>query len=232
MLLLACNSPDSWDCFQVAGKEQSELRQFDSFYKILIYDKLDVELIQADHYAVEITAGENLISGITTKLSENRLEIGNSNTCELLRNSDKIPLVRVYFDSIENLQVFSSGTVRSLDTIRLEFINLSKRSNGDLFLTLASNNVFIYSNEYGDAVIHGKIDNVSIQQVGVGLVDFSQCDINKAYVINQGPGTSKVKVDFEIAGIISGNGVLEVYGDPIIRDVSLKDEGKIIFYDP
>ncbi|MEQ8359001.1 MAG: DUF2807 domain-containing protein [Cytophagales bacterium] len=231
-LVIGCNSPDSWDCFQVAGKEKTELRHFDNFSKILIYDKLDVEIIQADHYTVEIRAGENLISGITTKLSGNRIEIENKNTCELLRNSDKIPLVRIYFDSIKNLQVFSSGTVRSVDTIRLEQINLSKRSNGDLFLTLESNNVFIYSNEFGDAVINGKINNVSIEQVGVGLVDFSQCDTKKAYVFNQGPGTSKVNVDTEIGGIISGNGVLEVYGNPNIRDVNLIDDGKIIYIDP
>lgn len=228
----ACNNPDSWDCFQVAGKTKVERREFNNFSQISVFNKLDVEIIQTDHYAVEIQAGENLIPGITTKIAGSRLEIENNNSCELLRNSDKIALVRIFFDSIDNIEVFTTGTLKSIDTIRLKSINLSKRSNGDMFLNLKADNVFIYSNEYGDAIFSGNIKSVSIRQEGIGLVDFSQCNIENGYVITRGPGKTKVKVKNEISGDVSGNGILEVYGDPQVRQVQVKDQGQLIYIDP
>lgn len=231
-MLWACDSPNSWDCIQVSGKKITERRDFNSFAKVSIFDKIDVEIIQADHYAVEIVAGENVVAGISTKISGDRLEIGNENTCELLRNSDKLPLLRLYFDTIESLEVLSSGTVRSIDTIRIKKLNLSKRSNSDMILTLQSDNVFIYSNEYGDAIFHGKIKNISVEQEGIGWVDFSQTMAENAYVITRGPGTTKVNVSDKVSGIISGNGILEVYGDPEVREVNVKDDGRIIFNSP
>ncbi len=231
ILFVSCNSEDSWDCFKTAGKVQIEYRDLEDFDKVSIFDKVEVELIQSDKNGIEIRAGKNLISGVVSKIEGDRLVIQNQNKCELLRNSDHIINLKLFFDSLINIQVYSSGSVFSRDTLFLKKLNISKQSNGDLSITLKSENVFIYSNEYGDALINGKIGNVSIRQQGVGMVDFSRCQIDSASIFTQGPGQIQIFSKYKIQGEIIRTGKVVLFGDPI-EDILIKDQGKLIYGNP
>lgn len=231
-VFLSCNSTDGWDCIKTRGDVITDFRSLDSFKRIYVYDKLDVELLQSESNAIEVIGGENLLPKITSEINGEDLIIRNENKCELIRNSDTRALVRIYFDSITNLEVFCSGFVRSIDTISVDQLFMSKRSNGDLFLTLNCNRVFIYSNEYGDAIFNGNIDRVSVRQEGVGLVDFSQCLANISNVETRGPGETRVNVQNKITGLVKGNGVLKVFGNPIERGINVIEDGQVLFLGP
>jgi hypothetical protein len=231
MVFITCNSPDSWDCLRSAGKETTEIREIQPFRAVSIFDKLDVEFVQDGELFVEIKAGKNLLPGIKTEQSDDQLVIKNDNRCELIRNSDKRAKLIIHFDTLQNIEIFSSGTVSSKDTIKLDRLLFSKRSNGDLFMTVNVENLFIYSNEYGDAYFNGRIQSASSRQEGVGLVDFSKCEIENADIFSQGPGTTKVNCRRSIRAITERNGIIRVFGNPQDRDITVRDEGQIIFED-
>jgi hypothetical protein len=215
---------------KLSGKTVTDFRTLENFSKISVFDKIDVELIQSDEYAVQITCGKNILPGIEYMINDDRLTIRNINTCELLRNSDNIPKVTIYFDSIQNIQIYNSGSVSTIDTLRLSKLNISKQSNGDLSLSIVSQNLFIYSNEYGDAYINGKVTNISTRQEGVGLLDLSNCSAKNVNIFTQGPGSTKIKCKEELKAQVIRTGRLFVYGDPKIRDVLIEDTGIIEFF--
>lgn len=196
-----------------------------------LFDKIDVEFVQDGERYVEIHAGKNLLSDIKTEQNGDQLVVKNDNRCELVRNSDRRSRVIIHFDTLQNIEIFSSGSITSRDTITLDRLLFSKRSNGDLSMTVNVERLFIYSNEYGDSFFRGKIQSASSRQEGVGLVDFSACRISDADIYSQGPGTTRIFCESSLRATAERTGIIRVFGNPLQRELIIKDNGQIIFAD-
>ena len=83
-----------------------------------IRDDISVIFVKSDFPHLEIKTGANLIEGITTTVTDNRLVLRNENKLNWMRPYDYPLEVTVFFNELNTINYESIGTVKSLDSIR------------------------------------------------------------------------------------------------------------------
>lgn len=228
-----------FDMFTATGPIVSETRELpEFFYRIKMYNNVDVELISSDKQKVEITAGKNLISKIKTEITaDSSLIIANENQSNWVRSYDKPLKVRVYYKKLGEVQYYSVGKLKSLDTIRgfltqvqdsiykERFAIAVEEGAGDIDLKVncewSSIGLF-----YGTADI--KISGYSlvnnINSYSYGYIDAQNLKTSYTYLNLTGSNDCRVHAKNELSANITNIGDVYYYGSP--RVVSRKGNGK------
>ncbi len=101
------------------GEPVTQERPIDEWFNaVRIHNNVNVELIQSNNPHIEITCPENLIDRITTVVEDSTLVVRNENTFNWLRSFDYECNMKVYYDSLYELEYASIGDLISHDTLR------------------------------------------------------------------------------------------------------------------
>ena len=139
----SCNKENAPDCFKTAGEVQTETRDLGNFSKLELNSNLKYELVDTNFCGIEITGPKNLLPKIDAQLSDGVLKIENVNTCNFLRSFEHEIIVTLYFDSITNIQNFSTGSVVSLNELKARKLVLeNKHANGKIELNLNCDTIY------------------------------------------------------------------------------------------
>ena len=96
------------------GKAITETRWFDdTITSLYVYDDINVTLIEADTFRIEITTGENLMEKITSNISDNGLYLRNENIRLWARSYDYPLDIKVYHNSLTHINYMSWGDLKS-----------------------------------------------------------------------------------------------------------------------
>jgi hypothetical protein len=226
---VSCNQEKAWDCAKTKGSQTTEVRHLGAFKSIFLFDKIQYNLIQDSINYLEVTTGKNILSNVKSEINNDQLSISLKHSCELFRKSDEIAKVDIHFNNVRSLQIFNSQLVKSNTFINVEEFYISKRSNGNLDLKLNAKTAFIYSNEYGDTKLIGRINNMSTEQVGVGQIDLSNAIIEKAQVFINGPGETLIRCKKTLEANIRESGTLTIFGKPDSTSINLEGAGKVVY---
>ena len=116
LTLFSCNKIDS---LFSNGKPVTESRNLDSvFSAICMYNNISVELVQSNQPHIELTCPENLIDKITTTVESGSLIIRNENNFNWLRSYDYECNMKVFYDSIDQIDYASNGKLIARDSLR------------------------------------------------------------------------------------------------------------------
>ena len=107
----ACTGPDAPECVSALGEIISETRPLDSFSRISIKDRLNVNLVQDTANWIEVEFGQGLTDGIITKVENNTLHISEENSCDWVRDQKVNPELIVHYTNLEEITNLSSGFV-------------------------------------------------------------------------------------------------------------------------
>src|SRR3954470_838525 len=86
MVLASCKKENLFDCFKSTGAIVTERRSIESFTETIIYDNVNVIIVQDSLTYLEVNAGENLLPLINTEIRGGKLIIENNNKCNWVRD--------------------------------------------------------------------------------------------------------------------------------------------------
>ena len=130
-LIDSCRKQNMCDCFKPRGETLIEDRHTKSFTTVQVFDKIDVYYTQdtsATTYSVKVVTGRNLMSSISTEVSNDILQIKNLNKCNFARGIHNditvyvtTPFVKTFIqDGVGNL--YSTNAVKG-DSVQVYLRN-------------------------------------------------------------------------------------------------------------
>lgn len=147
VVISGCSKEQMDDCFTSLGEVTTIERVVDPFKRVMVHDRMQVELIQdgSKHGAIEIEGPENILTQIKTDVSDQKLEITNTNTCNFVRSFKYEIKLRVYVDTITELSTQSIGVFTTQGTLKGDRIDIYHSALSDIELDLDYDWVYIRS---------------------------------------------------------------------------------------
>lgn len=240
ILCFACDSEKAPDCFQTIGERQ--VRYYDSgpFIRIQMEDNFNLQLKQGDEYEVRVEAGGNLFSDISVEVLDNSLVLRNNNSCELLRDYEKV-IAYVTAPDVAEIRNASVGDVRSDGVIAFTRLVLTSntsggidnaKKSGDFYMNVDLERFRVNANGFSRFFIQGKVTEATLVFddelplfEGVGLL------VNDLEVLQRSANIMKVNPINSIRGEIRGTGDIIAVNRPEIVEVDQYFTGRLIFED-
>lgn len=211
---------DPADCFRSTGKQKTETRQLDSFSNLVVSNNIDVELHHSPHnqYLI-ITAGENLLPGISNDIDNNTLKLTNNHSCNWVRSFDKAITIKLFYHHLDSIEFRASGLLNCADTLRADSLYLSVKEGGGTVRLLLNTKKSFINHEYGTADIHllGRSEVNYIYQASFGPVLADSLHTKFNYLENLSTNQCRVHAELQLGVTISGPGDVFYTGNPSIN---------------
>lgn len=170
VLLVACSKEKRDDCLTSLGNVTTVERQLESFNRIYAEDRIQVVLIQDSSLdgRIAITAPGNLVPQIKSEVSDGRLSLTNTNTCNFVRSYDYEIVVKVYFKDLIQLDLESIASASTADTLYLSDFAIYHSALSDIELVLdCSNHILIKTINSAHTVLKGRAKAIrgSIEEI-------------------------------------------------------------------
>ena len=157
LIMKGCDSLNSPDCFQKAGEQIiTRITEFPEFDKLVIYDDINLQIIEDDTTYFELDYYENLIPEIQYELDNDSIVFTNNNSCNFVR-SFKAPTLIFHSDKPENFIVsLSTGDIFNKDTLRNNIRVITEDVSNIVRLTVNNNQTVFSSNSSTNFYATGK----------------------------------------------------------------------------
>jgi len=237
LLIIACDSEDTGDCFKKAGSIIQQEIIVSSFDKVLVNRDIELIIKEGITQSVIIETGKNLINDVVAEVVDGRLTLTDNNTCNYIRDYG-ITKVYVTSSSITEIrsstqyEISSDGVLSypSLTVLSEDFSAPESFNTGDFRLQIDNTNFNLVFNNLSVCYITGQTDNLNITfAAGTSRFEGRNLIAQKVTLSNRGSNDMIVNPQQEIKGKISGIGdVISVNVPPIIN-VEEVYRGRLIF---
>lgn len=237
--VLGCDTQNSLDCTQLAGKIISEQVDLAPFNKIVVYQRTRLVIKQGPIQQVTLTTGENLLNEITFKVVDDQLIIKNENGCNLLRDYG-ITTVYITVPNLTEIRTstgediisdgvlsFPSLTLLSEDSALEDEFN----TDGDFRMQLDVEQLVIVSSNLSNFYLTGTATNANLRfSSGDGTIKAKDLVIQNAQIFHRGTNKWQLDVKQNIAGTIAGYGDIELQSRPQTVNVQELWRGRLIIF--
>ncbi|MFT3827715.1 MAG: head GIN domain-containing protein [Chitinophagaceae bacterium] len=185
-------------CFKKTGNIIIEKRILPSFSTIELYERINLILTQDDEQQVSVETGENLLSDISTNVTDGVLTIHDNNSCNWARNLDNRINVYITVPKLSRILYYGAGDISSTNTLKsydfymdswtgIGSVHLNvdatntyvtqRQNNADISITGNSYYTFVYCTEQGTIDLRGlnsmivNVDHRSILPVYINASD-------------------------------------------------------------
>ena len=227
--LQACDSEEAFDCFKKSGEKITvRIDDFPDFAELLIYDDIELEIVETDEEYFELTYGENLIPKIVMEQENDSLSFFNQNFCGWTRDFEKPKLKWFTNKNSINILCLSNGKITSADTIRNNFVMRVENSTNEVDLKINNNNTTLSSNSSTYFNISGKTNGLKIRAYfNDGKYDCGDLLANRANVLQRGYNDIIINVKDSLIGSIENAGRILYKGNPGVK-VKVSNGGELI----
>lgn len=193
LLILAACKKEKGHCFVGMGEVVSETRSLPPFLEVEVAGLVDVELIQSIETKVEVTHGENVLDGITTRVEGDRLFIDEQVRCKWQRDLSKRPKVKVYLAHIDYMLVSSSSDITSqplvADSLTVEIFDAA----GTLSLDVTCERLAVF-NHAGAKEIHLSGSSNQAEFYSAGNSPFDASGFKTGLILMSNKGISDMRM--------------------------------------
>jgi len=240
LLLISCNSENSWDCIQASGNSVSKEYMVSEFSKIRIEDDVILYLKQGETQSVILETGENLLNDVSVTMEAETLVVKNHNTCNLVR---EYGLTKIFVTAPNITEIRNSSAYDVIGEGILHFPTLTLVSNssagpenirksGDFYLNVICDEFRVSANGQSVFYISGNTGKATLsfddefprfegENFAIDELTVSQRSANKMIVNPQQ----------SIVGKIVATGDIISHNRPPIIDVKELFTGRLIFED-
>src|SRR5690554_1328920 len=225
----SCKKEQMGDCFKPNGKEEVEARYISSFSHIELRDRINLNYHYSPNYSIKVSAGKNLMDGITTKVTDGKLLIENTNRCNWVRSFKKEITVSVFAPEFSDFTYRGSGEVNFIDTLKTNQFKLNLwDASGNMHLKFLADYVSLKSHTAAGSIYAvGKCRELIAYLGGNGRIETPNLESQKALAINKNTGKLFINCQSEMKAEIKGPGDIEYIGSPIV-DFSREGSGRLI----
>lgn len=235
LFLMSCilfsGCEDTCQCFEGTGPLTYDERPVEAIGDIDLGSDVDLYLHHGDVPRIRVTAGQNLIDNIETKLEGDKLFIRNHNKCNWVRSFNPVLRVDVWTTNLHHLKVDdASGDVIFVDSLVAdEFWFDSFSSTGTYYLLLnCSVSTIAMHNGPADITVKGHSGVTYMFNAGFGKMDCLELESGYAFVRNRGTNDLYLHVNILLEAITEHKGNIYYRGNPGVVDIELNGTGNVI----
>ena len=237
LLVFACNSEDTIDCFQSSGDIIQQEISTSSFERIFVNRDIELIIKDAPNHKVTIETGENLINDVIAEVVDNQLILTDYNTCNYVRDYG---ITKIYIEAPNLTEIRTSTQYEISSDGTLNYNNLNLYSEdfdiqndftvGDMRLTVNSQNLTIASNNLSFFYINGEVNSLTIGfYAGAGRFEGENLIAQNVNVYHRGSNDMVVNPQQSLTGQLRGTGNLIAVNQPDTVDINQIYTGQLFF---
>ena len=202
-ILSSCTDDDNSRIFG-SGNPTSELRDVASFTKVSSEGVFEVNIVQGETQSVEVTADDNVMRQVKTKVTNNEL--------------------RLYLDGdrFNDISVIANITVPQLNGLNNSGIGNINAQNINV-----AGNMDIVNSGTAKITISGRAESLTVFNEGSGSFRGFDFMVNDATANNSGSGSIELFCNENLDATISGSGIIYFKGNPKVN-VSISGSGQVV----
>lgn len=206
------------------GNEVSEIRKCDNFNQVSVSSGLNVYFTQGAEQKVVVTADQNLIDYIDTKVFENRLSVTAT------RRFDAVSPIKINITlpDIENIKAFAGSNIYSQDTIRVPKLELISTAGANIKLDVVADNLNVMAVAGSNIKISGKTSYLEAKANSGSNIFSSALKAGDAHVTCNTGANIWVAPVHSIKGISGSGGNIYYTGAPSIIELKKNSGGNVI----
>lgn len=196
-IVSSCKKAEDRSCFKTVGTETSKEIYTASFNQLHLKEHIIYTLVQDTVEKIVLTGGKNLLNFVDIHVTDNALEIKNTNRCNFLRSYKKKVTAEIHFKDLINIDFEGTEELSNKDTLNLKwFFILIENGAGPVRLNMHATSIdALISHGFGDFTINGVTSNANFNVRSNGFCDVYGLKVKDSLtVISATPGTLKVNV--------------------------------------
>jgi len=213
------------------GEITSESRVLPDFQNIHTNGRVNLVIIEDSSNFVEITYGEHLLSGISTKIEDETLYIDDVNHCNWTRDLSVWPEVKIHVKSLKSIYCESSGSIvceNAITTSTFQFEVFDVAGSAKLNYIGDSLSIIAHTGAT-DITAFGTSNYLYCYNASYAPIDCSSLMALDAFPHNQGTGDIRLRASQWVYYQIFDWGNIYVYGNPSIKKWHDEGKGELIF---
>lgn len=230
-VIISCNKSGA-DCFTSTGTIIRQTRSVSDFDTIVARENVDIILTQDSVNSVIVEAGEKIIDGIKTIVTNGQLEIDNDNKCNWMRSYDKPLNVNVHVKNLTKIYYLSAGNISSTNVLTPTSFLLDVWGGcGSINLSLNTVQGYIYEHMgTADITLKGRVTFNSVVAGDYGLLQLKGLSTDYTFVSNSGSNDCYVNCDKVLDATIHSIGNIYYTGNPDSVHTHIYGTGQIIAF--
>jgi hypothetical protein len=224
-----CNK-DGGVCVSTSGPMTRQIRNINDFNQVELNDNVCLILTTDSISPLVVEAGRNILGGITTTVDNGHLILGNTNTCNWLRDYNKPINVYISAQNIWRIRYNGSGDVTSIGTIKLDSLTIEVWGGCgtiDLSLDVWQGN-FSLNMGTVDFRLRGVSAITSVYTDDYGLYDGRNLKTGYTFITSNGSNDCYVQAINSLDATIGSIGNIYYTGNPANVKANIKGTGKLL----
>lgn len=210
-------------CEEGSGPFQTEQRKHNEFKSIDISLNADVTIRSGKNYSVSVSAEENLLERIRSRVRGKKLVIESKGCLKPNRDIQ----VEIVVPELEEIELSGSGNVFVPDTMHFKNLLLKVNGSGDMDVKLTAASLTSSINGSGNILLQGSANRHDIKINGSGDVDAREMPCNQSTVKVNGSGNVKAYVINQMDVHVNGSGSVYYKGKPKLS-TRINGSGKVV----
>jgi hypothetical protein len=198
-------------------------RKVGEFSTLKVYDKITVTIIPSNENKVESDYDDASLETVN-KNGELKIRMAPAKILQ----GDQVS-VKVYYQSLNDIQASQGSIVNSNDTLKAGMITLTSNEGSKINLGVDTGKLNVKTNSGGEITVNGNADNQDIIVNSGGKFNGQKLDSQSATVTANAGGVAEVVATESVDAKTRAGGTINVYGDPNNRKFKNVIGGKITF---
>jgi hypothetical protein len=225
IIISACGFPMRITEVRGSGNVITETRPVAGFNAVDLNDVGKLIIEQGNKEVLEITAEDNLMEYIESKVSGSQLELGFKEFVNIHPTKDII-----YRLTVKNINQIGSSGLGKIEVKKLASENLSVEISGNGRISidnLEAETLSLVISGLGDISINGSVLQQQLEISGAGNYNAPNLASETAVVDISGSGTAILWVTEQLNLELSGAGKVHYYGSPVVNS-NISGVGEVI----
>jgi len=216
-------------CLKGQGKTTEQKRALDPFTGIKVYGWTDVILERGSVPEATVVVGKNLVNNVALEVEDDSgfLVIRNNNRCHWSRAGGQ-PVVKVKYQTIDQIEQWGFGNITSLDTLSGASLNVRVSGNGDVNLLVDVDNFSCLMLELGDLTVAGRGERSNLFSHNVGFFKGRNFVTSHCTARTRDEGEFEVHVSDSLFATVESTGNIKYFGTPAFVQANITGLGQVV----
>lgn len=230
IVFAGCKRDNMDDCFSNPGTNTVDDRPSAYFDDIELNDNINLVIEGGDTYSIKVEGGKNLISSVTTEITDSVLTINNSMSCNWVRNYNNELTVIVTSPALKSINYESSGDINTPTCLNITDLDLNVwGGSGSINLNIVSDKVNLRQH-YGTVDFHvkGRASILTVYSNSYGPFYCEELNSDIVYIRSRGTNDCYIHANDILEAEITSVGNIYYSGNPYNLSSQVTGSGKLI----
>ncbi|WP_396127455.1 GIN domain-containing protein [Aurantibacillus circumpalustris] len=189
---------------------------------------MEVSIFQGTEYKVEVTAGENIIKNISTKIKDDTLRLDNNNKCNVVRGYKRKVKIKITSPYLEQVSNYGVGPITFDEDVKQDKIFVKAENSGDTYINGTYDEIRTSSHGNGDMYLKGTTKNLQVYTSGTNFTKAEELTITNYVFISSysiGDAFFNIGDNITLDYLIWSDGSIYYKGNAHVNNLSEK-QGK------